>query len=428
MIPLDSVPFERPSGLRGSLRDLFLFSPQGASVGPGGPQLRGIGFGASVVGTNRLLIQFLESAIAGNLSNIPFTSTNASFSVRFEGGVPRVELADPGPIVAERARTLGKDRILVAMNYNATGFRSIRGQDLGNLRFNFAHVNLQGEQCNTAFSGDCDPYGFPSFENDIMQVDLGLDLKVSTLSFVFAYGLLDWLDATVALPVAFASLEGRSRAQILPFEGPPAVNFFDGTADDPELISDPQFVNGSASGVGDVALRVKAQLKNTDSRSLAALVEARFPTGSENDLLGSGEFVARALGIASARFGEFSPHINFGFLHRGGDLLSNAILATAGFDQRLAPWATMAIDIAAQFQIGGSVLDLPPTVELTSPFRREVTPTTIRDQRDDIVDAAFGFKFPLSSGLVFVVNSTWPLNDGGVRANWTLASALEYSF
>jgi hypothetical protein len=34
----------------------------------------------------------------------------------------------------------------------------------------------------------------------------------------------------------------------------------------------------------------------------------------------------------------------------------------------------------------------------------------------------------MSSGLVFVANSTWPLNDGGVRPNWSLTGALEYSF
>lgn len=430
-VPLDSIPLETPSGLRGMLRELFLFTLEGtdpSEVDPEGIQIRGGGFRPSVVGTNRLLVDFIESAIAGNLTNIPFTSTNASFSVSFEDGVPQVQRGAPGPIVAERAQTLGKGRILVAANYNAARFTSIRGNSLDNLQFNFAHVNLEGEECDAATGDDCTPYGFPTFENDIMQVDLGLDVKVSTLSFVFAYGALGWLDVTVALPIAFADLEGYSRAQIIPFEGPPATNYFGGTADDPELISATQYVNGRASGVGDVALRVKARIADSGSKRIAGLLEARFPTGSADDLLGSGQFVARALGIASTAFGDFSPHINAGFLYRGGDLLSHAVLATAGFDHQLAPWATMALDITSQFQVGGSSVELPDPVVLTSPYTREVQLTTLDDQRDDIVDAAFGFKFPMSSGLVFVVNTTWPLNRGGVRPNWTLASALEYSF
>lgn len=425
-LPPDSVSFERPSGLRGQLRDLFDFSLDSNTTGEIGTG--GRGFRASVVGTNRLLIEFLESAIAGNLSNIPFTSTNASFSVRFEGGVPVVSRSDPGPIVAERARTLGKGRVLVGASYNSNRFTSIRGTDLSNLRFNFAHVNLEGEACDEIAGESCDPYGYPTFENDIMQVDLGLDLRISTMSFVFAYGALDWLDVTVALPVVFSDLEGTSQAQIIPFGGPPVTNFFGGTSEDPELISGQQFVSGSASGLGDVAVRLKAHVAQSESTDIAGILEARFPTGSEDDLLGSGEFVARALAVVSTSFGDFSPHLNTGFLYRGGDLLSHAGLATAGFDHRLAPWVTMALDITAQFQVGESSLDLPETVTLSSPFTRTVQPTAIPDQRDDIIDAAFGFKFPMSSGLVFVVNSMWPLNKGGVRPNWTLGGALEYSF
>lgn len=427
-MPLDSVPFETPSGLRGLMRDLFLFTLETPSEPGDGVQLPGVGFRPSVVGTNRLLIDFIESAIAGNLTDIPFTSTNASFSVSFVDGVPEVQRGAPGPIIAERARTLGRGRVLVAANYNTSRFTSIRGQGLGNLQFNFAHVNLEGDECDAIEGGDCAPYGFPTFENDIMQVDLGLDVRVSTLSFVFAYGALDWLDVTLALPVAFADLQGQSRAQIIPFEGPPASNYFGGTADDPELISNTQFVNGSASGIGDVALRVKARVATSDSKRIAGLVEVRFPTGSQDDLLGSGEFVGRALGIASASFGDFSPHLNAGFLYRGGSLLSHAVLATAGFDQQMAPWATMAVDITSQFQVGSASFELPDPVTLTYPYEREVQLTNLPDRRDDIIDASFGFKFPMSSGLVAVVNATWPLNRGGVRPNWTLAGALEYAF
>jgi hypothetical protein len=404
------------------LRDLFQFSLDPQKTGEIGTQ--GIGFLASAVGTNRLLIEFMESAISGNLSNIPFTSTNASFSVRFEGGVPVVSRGDPGPIIAERAQTLGRGSVLVGASYNSSRFTSIRGADLSSLRFDFAHANVQGEACDEWTGEDCDPYGYPTFENDIMQVDLGLDLRVSTMSFVFAYGALEWLDVTVALPIVFSNLEGNSQAQIIPFGGPPATNFFHGTSENPGLLSNQKFVRGSASGLGDVAVRLKARLTRPESTTIAGVLEVRFPTGSVDDLLGSGEFVARALGVASARFGDFSPHLNAGFLYRGGDLLSHAGLATAGFDNRLAPWVTMAIDITAQFQVGESSLRLPGTVTLNSPYTRTIQPTTIPDQRDDIIDAAFGFKFPMSSGLVFVINSMWPLNEGGVRPNWTLGGAL----
>src|SRR2546428_9528058 len=49
-----------------------------------------------------------------------------------------------------------------------------------------------------------------------------------------------------------------------------------------------------------------------------SLGDVRFPTGSEDDLLGSGHIAARSLGIVSARFGAFSPHANLGYLYRSG--------------------------------------------------------------------------------------------------------------
>ena len=81
-------------------------------------------------------------------------------------------------------------------------------------------------------------------------------------------------------------------------------------------------------------MRLKATVARSESTNIAVIVEARFPTGSEDDLLGAGQFVARGLGIASAKFGDFSPHLNAGFLYRRGGLLKNAVLATAGFDDK----------------------------------------------------------------------------------------------
>jgi hypothetical protein len=222
-------------------------------------------------------------------------------------------------------------------------------------------------------------------------------------------------------------LEGTSQAQINPFGPPPVVHFFGGTPDNPILTAS-RFVRGSSTGLGDVDGRVKVNLRRGDPVAVGVLADVRFPTGSEDDLLGSGSFAARGLAIVSAHFGDFSPHANLGYLYRGGAFETDAVLGTLGFDQLLAPWATLAVDLISQLQVGDSPLQVPNPVVIQSPYVRTITPSIIPDRRDDLVDGSLGLKLTTTTGLTVVGNGEWPLNRGGLRPNviWTLG--LEYNF
>ena len=129
---------------------------------------------------------------------------------------------------------------------------------------------------------------------------------------------------------------------------------------------------------------MKVNLRRTDNISVSLLGNARFPTGSEDDLLGSGGFSARGLAILSSRHGDFSPHANVGFLYRNSTVQNNAVLGTLGFDNVITPWATLAVDLVSELQVGNSKLVVPKDVIIEAPFRRTVTPTDIPDMRDDI--------------------------------------------
>jgi hypothetical protein len=189
-----------------------------------------------------------------------------------------------------------------------------------------------------------------------------------------------------------------------------------------------RFVDGSATGLGDVAARVKVNLRRSEPLSVGVLADVRFPTGSNMDLLGSGSFAARGLAIASARFGNFSPHANLGYLYRGGDFESDAVLATAGFDHLLAPWATLAADLISELQVGTSPLHVPQPVVIESPYRRVINPTDIPEERDDIVNASVGMKLQAAPGLTVIANSEWPLNRGGLRPDLIWSFGMEYNF
>jgi len=221
-------------------------------------------------------------------------------------------------------------------------------------------------------------------------------------------------------------VNGSSTAQIVPF-GTPAAHFFSGTPTDP-VLSAQSAASGAATGLGDISLRAKLNLNASPRATFSLLADARLPTGDADNFLGAGSFGFRGLGVFSARFGTFTPHVNGGFFYRGGSLENNALLATGGFDHLMTDWATMSFDIISEWQLGADKLIIPPTVHIIAPFQRTITPTNIPNERDDIVNASFGVKLRMDSGATGVVNMILPMNRGGLRPDviWTLG--LEYNF
>ena len=428
----------RAQGLRDQISQLFIFGPgedplflAGTASNPSAAvALHGKHFEPSASTQNGTVISFITNAVGGNVADFPFSSASGGTTFRFEGGTPVPTSISTGPIFAERGQTLGSGRVLVGFSYNTFTYASIRGVDLHNVNLVFTHQNVTGAKCDSAVGGPagaCNAYGVPRLENDIMPFNLSLDIHVQLASFVLTYGISDHLDIGVAVPFVATSLVGHSQANLIPFGGDSAFHYFAGTASNP-VLSASRFVQGSASGVGDVAVRMKINLHNSDRSSVALLVDGRFPTGSEEDLLGAGKFSGRAVGVVSARFGPFSPHADVGYLRRIGNFRNDAVLATVGFDHLMGPSVTLAADVVSQLQVGNAKLFIPQSVTYDSPFKRTVPISDIPNIRDDLINGSLGFKFTLGGAANIITNALVPLNRGGLRPNvlWTLG--VEYNF
>ena len=423
-------------GLRGKISDLFIFGPgeqplflagSGDPNNPASLQAHGMHFIPAASEENFAVISFITEALGRNVANMPIGSTSGSETFRFVGGVPVKTSISAGPIFAERPQTLGRGRVLAGVNRSGFRFATLRGVDMKNINLSFTHQNVDFPGCSTTFGGDCAKYGIPGFENDVMAFNLSIDLDVRVNSFYMTYGVSDRFDIGLVVPVVQAHFEGASRAEMQPFGGTTAAHYFSGTATNPVLFAERQ-TRGSATGLGDIALRMKGNLRNTGNTSMGVLVDARFPTGSEKDLLGAGKFSARGMAVVSSRFGDFSPHINVGYLVRGGNDANDAVLGTVGFDHRLGSGITLAADLVSELQVGDSKLELPAVVHYESPFQRTLNPTDIPDRRDDIVNGSFGFKIAAAKNLTAVLNSLFPLNRGGLRADLIYTAGLEYTF
>ena len=252
------------------------------------------------------LLSFLQNSIVVTVSNTPISAaTSGAIWGRSESGLPVRTATSGGPLFAERAQTLGKGHFLMGVGVSGFNFTSIRTTPLDGLIFDFTHVD----------DGD-NNLGNTNFENDILEVRTHLAVKVFAATAVFTYGLLDRMDLGVAVPLVHTSIDGISDAQIFPAEENTPHNL--GTPASPRLRCQ-RDEHGSATGIGDVAGRIKVQVAQGARSGFGILGEVRFPTGKEQDLLGLGEYSARGVGILSARFGSFGPHANAGYLYRGGN-------------------------------------------------------------------------------------------------------------
>jgi hypothetical protein len=423
-------------GLRDRISELFIFGPgqeplflagSGDPNNPASLQAHGLHFVPSSAAENGSIITFITDALGASVANIPIGSTSGGVTFHFEGGAPVPTSTSAGPIFAERSQTLGRGRVLAGISRTGFRFATLRGVDMKNIGLVFTHENVNFPGCDVQFGADCSLYGVPVLENDAIDFHLSLNLEVQVTSMYLTYGVSDRFDFGLVVPVVQADFTGESDAQIRPFGGTTAAHYFAGTPDNPVLSAHRQSL-GSAAGLGDVALRAKVNLRETPRGGFAILLEGRFPTGSRQDLLGSGKFAGRVLAIFNSRYSDFSPHANVGYLHHAGTQQNDAVLGTIGFDDRMAERVTLAADLVTELQVGDSKLRLPPVVTYDAPFRRTLNPTNIPEIRDDLVNGSFGVKVTPATSTTLVLNTLFPLNRGGLRANLVYTFGIEYTF
>lgn len=399
--------------LRDRIRELFSFGACGRPLcldnSVNATNGHGDHFVPDIIANNGAILGFLVDAIAANASNVPLSATTSGATYRFVGGLPVRTSTSLGPIFGERAQTLGRGRFVVGANISGVNFTSLRGVPLNQVILNFSH-------------DDVPPAGLgqPLRENDVLQVRLDLSVNLLVTTLFTTWGVTDRLDIGIAVPMVHTGLTGRSTGQFIPF-GIPTSHFFAGDSAHP-VLSASATTFGFSTGIGDVAVRTKWSLHSDERTGVAVMADARLPTGSEADLTGSGHLSMRALLLASSRFGDLAPHVNVGYSMRGGRGSNDAILMTGGFDHPLSDWATMAVDVVSEWQVGESSLKLPSLVTIQYPVTRTVTPTNIPNMKDHSMNGSFGFKFRTPGGPILVANALVPLRRGGLESRmiWTL--------
>ena len=164
--------------MREVLDGLFIFSEGSTplflsgSAGVPATEVHGDHFIPAESEANGSLLAFFQNSIAANIASFPLSSTVASQTFVFVGGVPRATSTSFGPIFGERAQTVGRGRFNVGVNYTRLNFQQIRGTSLSNVELTFVHENSNFPNCEVIFGSD-----WPHIEGMPQPLDYAVEIK-----------------------------------------------------------------------------------------------------------------------------------------------------------------------------------------------------------------------------------------------------------
>jgi len=396
----------------------------------------------------------LSTAIATQLAILPIISTSSGFTYEYNSASGAFVRSNTsfGPIYTERADTIGHGKFYFGMSYQRFRFGSLDGIDLKKIPAVFTHVEEQPTQ---------------TFLSDVIKTDNSINLNMDQTMLYGTVGLTDRIDVSLAVPIVSVRMQASSQATIVRVSGatfipapgaPPVGNPHSFTAD-PNSLSRPFGSSGSASGIGDVTIRVKGKVYQGTYVRVAAAVDVRTPTGDARQFLGSGAAgIKPFLAISGGK--RFEPHLNIGYQWNGSSILAGNITGTtftedaagnitvnngpatssrlpsqffysAGADYGLTNRVTLAVDYLGQtlisapraFQSGITTANIPGG---TGPLNLP----TVTGGKDTIGlnSGAAGVKINLFGGLLLTGDILFRLDNKGLRQNITPLVALSYAF
>ncbi|MFQ5789535.1 MAG: hypothetical protein ACE5JI_03575 [Acidobacteriota bacterium] len=364
------------------------------------------------------------TALSSKLASVPLPSPASGFTYEFDPalGVFARSTQSFGPVLAERAETIGGRRFSFGFTFQQFTFDTIEGQDLGNVLAVFTH----------------DGFELRGGREDVVTTVNAIDAEVSQFTTFLTYGVTDRLDLSIAIPFVSADLTVVSDATIRRIgTSDESIHFFrelDGDVGDRRVFT----AFGSASGLGDVTLRLKGTVLKKGAAGLALGLDLRVPTGDEENLLGVGAPGVKPFVVWSTSYGPFSPHINAGYLWNGSSLLAgdpssgkashlpDQAFYVVGADIGVSSRFTLSFDVLGQY-----VFDSPRLVrqDFHALDGKSVFPNvTFREDSFNELSAAVGFKLNLVEDLLLDFNVLFNVDDNGLRDKVTPLIGLEYAF
>lgn len=420
----------------------------------------------------------INEAVGIQVSQLPIASPSSGITFVYD---PSLKTFAPsteeslGPILGERAGTIGRHKLYVAFSFQYFDFNTIDGQKLSNLTSVLQHTPTPPDPNNPPCPNQMGmaakylgPPVDPCFVRDFLQSTTNIDLTVHQYTIYATYGITSKLDVSAAIPFLDVNMRVTSDTRIFPNAVAPVSPDTPGgvfhqfnpavvSSCPPNVFNPPclraTFSNsGSATGIGDVVLRGKYTVYKGERAGVAVGVDVRVPSGDAQNFLGSGATGVKPFVVFSYA-ARVSPHAEVGYEGNGRSILAgdfvgptatntksslpNRLVYIVGADVSIIKRLTGAFDIYGQRLSGvpqlfpttytdqGKCSDSNCTSVMAGTTHADVGHRTSADY--NITDASLGLKFRLFRHLVVTGNVLLKLDDGGLRARAVPLVGISYS-
>lgn len=377
--------------------------------------------GSVVTGANSVAAGF-NSSIATQVSQLPLASSSSGTVLVYSNGIQQT-YNNLGPILTDRATTVGRHHLFLSFTASQFYFTDIDGLNLSKIPFSFPAVS----GTSTVYTAE----------------DLNIHFKINQYVAIGTYGVTDRLDVSMILPIERVSI-GTSSFNTTEY----IVDNASGVGQGP-FPGQPISSRGIASGIGDILFSAKYVIKSAERSTLSVGLNERVPTGDDRNYLGSGAWGTNPYAVFSY-ISRVSPHIRLGYqwnsetelnpnlVRPGSNLaLPGGLQYDFGADSALTKRFTVAGDLMGnQYQNAPRLT--PSTTSLTykNPPNATPPPTTTVDLRSVssvnstfwINDISAGVKWNPYRNLILTGNVLFQLNNVGMRARPTPLVGISYKF
>lgn len=365
-----------------------------------------------------------STALVSQLVSVPLPSPGGGFTYQFDPslGVFQRTTQSFGPILNDRADTIGARHVSIGFAWQRFTFDSVENISLRQVPAVFTHDNAE------LLGG----------REDVVTTLNAIEAQVNQSTSFVTFGVTDRFDVSLAVPFVSNELRIVSDARIRRLGTTNELTHFfrqsDGSVGDERLFT----AIGSASGLGDLMVRLKSTVRKTDRSGIAVGVDVRLPTGDEMNLLGSGAPGIQPFAIWSATYRQISPHVNAGYKWNGSSVLAgnpatgesahfpDQVAYGAGADVSVNPRLTLAFDVIGRYLIDAERLRLETFHGLDG---RSTFPNIVfaRDSYNAL-SGAIGMKANAFGRVLVDFNLLFKLDENGLRDKVTPLIGFEYSF
>jgi hypothetical protein len=409
----------------------------------------------------------LNTSIARQTALVPLASPASGITFSFDAATKIFTTSTDsfGPILGERADTIGRYRVSVGFAYQYFNFDTNDGVSLKKLptvftqpdTFAGAADNGNGLTCsisppNTAVNMDkC------GFIRDIITSNTRVDLKLHQFMTFVTFGLTNRIDVSMAIPIENVRMGVTSDATIQNISQTPSNQFINPPGCSPCLNSSSSS-SRTASGIGDITFRVKgtAWKGKGEKAALALGVDVRAPTGDALNFLGAGAAGFTPFLVWSYH-SRISPHAFVGYEVNGSSVIAGDITTgekeklpgqltySGGADVWITKWFSAAFDLVGEQVFQAQRFSktkfiepqkcVPDPNDPTNPCATLLSGPTPQDDNlapttgsYNVTNASIGARIKPFGHLVVTGNVLLKLNNGGLRAKTVPLVGVSYTF